>query len=226
MGVVSAGTVSGDISRITEQITNYNNQIERIGSDWEGASHDKLVSEANSFSSEVSKISTGMTDFMNACSAYEEYLEIKEEIRIYESDVAEAKRCDDSAGLDKYQGLLSDSKGKLDVKKGEIEKYLSSAASVKISGNSSPALGGGGTFLSNPTGIANQLGGNSGVLPNARIGDSGRPDPSTNMFFQNEANGGINGFPLNGGGPGKARRPPPAFREGIGNRGGRRGAPR
>ena len=79
MGVVSAGTVSGDISRITEQITNYNNQIERIGSDWEGASHDKLVSEANSFSSEVSKISTGMTDFMNACSAYEEYLEIKEE---------------------------------------------------------------------------------------------------------------------------------------------------
>ena len=162
MGVVSAGTVSGDISRITEQITNYNNQIERIGSDWEGASHDKLVSEANSFSSEVSKISTGMTDFMNACSAYEEYLEIKEEIRIYESDVAEAKRCDDSAGLDKYQGLLSDSKGKLDVKKGEIEKYLSSAASVKISGNSSPALGGGGTFLSNPTGIANQLGGNGG----------------------------------------------------------------
>ena len=203
MGVVSAGTVSGDISRITDQIKDYDTQIGRIGSDWEGASHDKLISEANSFSSEVSKISTGMTDFMNACSAYQEYLDIKDDIKVYESNVAEAKRCDDSEGLSKYQGLLSEAKTNLDAKKSEIEKYLSSASSVKISGNSSPALSGGGTFLSNPTGIANQLGGDSGVLPNARIGDSGRPDPSTNMFFQNEANGGINGFPLNGGGPGK-----------------------
>lgn len=204
MSVVSAGTVSGDISRIEDQISNYKTHIEGLSGNWEGNSYDKLVSEANSFSSEAEKIATGMTDFMNACSAYEEYLEIKEEIKTYEYNVSEAKRCDDSSGLSKYSSLLSEAKTRLASKKSEIEKHLSAAAGVTITSAIGSSIAGTGAGVVNiATGLANELGGDSGVLPNARIGDAGRPDPSNNKFFQSEANGGINGYPLNGGGPGK-----------------------
>ncbi len=205
--MVSGGTVRGQASDLDEQLGKYGTEIAGLDGNWEGASYNKTSSESQSFISECKDISTGMGAFASACDAYENYISAKKvyEDRVSRRDHAVSNNvdgCNDSV-IKKYEADMKEYKEKMEKHKKEIEENLAKASSIKIKGASGSASGFSNTWTAYSSGVANQLGGGSGTLPNARLGENGRPDPSKNIFFQNEANGGINGFPLNGGGPGK-----------------------
>ena len=206
--MVSAGTVKGHSSEVTEQLGQYDSKISELSSSWEGSSHDKLASEASTFSSDCKKISTGMDAFATACDLYEDYIAAKERKKTCESELSKAKAGNkdgiNNDTIAKYNSEISELETKISNLKSQIEEQLRTAASTKIEGATAGALSAGSsTWVYTGSGTVSQLGADSGVLPNARIGDDARPDPSTNPYYQSTANGGINGFPLNGGGPGK-----------------------
>ena len=202
--MVSATSVTTQKTDLETQVKNYRNHTNGVNGIWEGESHDKFIGEAESFASECAKISTGMEAFAKACTAYQNYINAKKvkEEREQRYNHAVSTNSDPEV-IQKYADDVDTYKKEMEKYKKEIESYLATASSTTIEGGSASVNGFSKTWTAYSSGVANQLGGGSGTLPNARLGENGRPDPSKNIFFQNEANGGINGFPLNGGGPGK-----------------------
>ena len=203
MAVVDPGKVGTAVQEIDTQIKAYKEHISGLQGNWEGNSYDKLKSEAGSFSSECNKISVGLNSFKSACAAYQEYEEAKAAVADCEAKIKEVNGYDyddesvKQKSLTNLKNQLQKAKDDMDAAKKIIEESLSAAKGSKLGTAVGLTPTGTGTWAVS-TGLPGQLGGTSGVLPNARIGEAGRPDPSTNKFFQNEANGGINGYPLNG----------------------------
>lgn len=205
MSVVSGTSVRGDIKYLSGYLESYSKNTTNFSGSWEGASYDSFSKAAGDFITDCEKISKGMEAFAKACDKYNnDYLaeKRKKEDREAKKRELESKNIDGvyQEDIRRYNDEIDVCETKMTNYKGEIEKYLSEAASYKIDTGSSVSLSSVGANFSGAMGLSNQLGGDSGVLPDARIGEDRRPDPKTNKFFQNEANGGINGYPLNGSG--------------------------
>ena len=188
--MASSSTVREDLATVQRCIETYSKQIDSgLSGSWEGESYNKLVSEASAFCSDCSKIATGMNAFAYAWDVYEAYKENEARIKKARSEKASFLKEYPDGDASGYDNAIDSIENDNIEKAAIIEENLGTAMSSRIAN-------------ATVIGLPGELGGKSGVLSNARIGEKGRPDPKTNMYFQNEANGGINGYPLNGGGPG------------------------
>lgn len=163
--MVSGGTVRGHASEIEEQISQYSSQISGLSGSWEGTSYDKLVSEANSFASECSSISSGMEAFASACDLYEKYIADKKRLEVCKSELSKAKAGNkdgiNNDTISKYNSEITDLENNIKNLKSQIESQLQSAASTKIEGAKS-----GGGSASYSTSLASAGGGNLMVSQN------------------------------------------------------------
>ncbi len=200
--MVSGADVRGDWQSVGSEgyLGKYDSQIGSLSGSWEGASYNKLKEQAAAFVKECAIIGTGMEAFASACDDYATYKSNKDYIEKEQARISDILKNDKEADVSAIEDAIKAVQDENDTLAKSIRENLEIACSTKIEGVSVGSLVSFGGNIA--TGLPGELGGDSGILSNARIGENGRPDPNNNIFFQSEANGGINGYPLNGGGPG------------------------
>lgn len=130
--MVSSGTVSSDCDLLNSCFNEYKSSVSNLDGVWKGQSHDNFVSQTDSFISEYSVITSQMSDFANACDLYEKYKITKANILQTE---ANRNAAEDSQKYT-YDEALRQLNNNLLSYKGNIESYLSSASSPRLSSTS------------------------------------------------------------------------------------------
>ncbi len=135
--MVSSGTVTSDLSTFNSNISNYQNSIGDLSSQWKGSSYENLVAKANEFVSEYkAAIDKQMTSFASACSLYAEYVQTKSALASARAAYAQAEAEKDYGSMNQYAALISQYESKLQSLKSQIESALAGASSPSLAASS------------------------------------------------------------------------------------------
>lgn len=173
--MVDSGTVNGDKGNITQKLSTYISQVTGLEGTWKGTSHDKLVTQANSFKDEYSSaLESGLTSFATACDKYKEYEKLRNEIKDIESQISSAAEGTDTSGLERDKKTRVD---QCEALRGEITSALSSASSpkleaTKMASSISPSTGSNTTTTSAVSGATTSS--QYAIAPHSTMTDDGR----------------------------------------------------
>ena len=149
--MISGGTVTGDLSKATNTLQNFSSSISGLSSSWKGASFSNLNSKVSeAVSTCISTISGQMNAFASACSLYQEYKQVKEELAMARASYNAAKN-DPKKNASQYSSRISTLTNKLNELKSQIEGLLAAASGGAVSSSaatSASASAGGDTSSS------------------------------------------------------------------------------
>lgn len=135
--MVSSGAVQSDMSSLNSSFTQYSSVIDSLSGAWKGTSYENLVSKAQAFLDEFSKVIANQLEaFANACGLYEEYVNVKNTISTLESNYNAAVANKDNNSASHYASELNSYRTKLNQIKQQIESSLNSASSPKLEATS------------------------------------------------------------------------------------------
>ena len=138
--MVSSGTVNSDASSLTSILNQYSSEISGLSSTWTGPSHDNLVSNAETFTSEyASAIAGQMSAFASACDLYSQYQTAKSNYNISVDNYNRAAANNDTSYLNSFQNDINKYSNEMNSLKNQIESYLSTARATKLEASSNNA---------------------------------------------------------------------------------------
>lgn len=135
--MVSSGTVTSDLSTLSNSFSSYQTSISELSSVWKGDSYNNLVTKSEQFISEYkSAITKQMNAFASALSSYEEYKRTKTLLAQAEAAYAQAEASQDSSSMSTYASQVSQYRTKLEQLKAEIESSLADASTPSFAATS------------------------------------------------------------------------------------------
>ena len=135
--MVSSGTVLSHLGEVTNQFTKYNNVINDVHGNWQGASYDNLRSKSEAFSSEyLGVVNNQMTSFASACDLYQQYIDAKNSLAAAQNSYNSAASRGESTSS--YQSEINRLTSEIARLKQEIISTLS-GISQKLEGASNNA---------------------------------------------------------------------------------------
>ena len=174
--MVSGGTVNGDASTLKSYLSNYQSEIDGLGSNWIGPSHDHLQSIASEFVSEYNQIATQMASFASACDLYQEYETTKTSYNTAVSNYNTAVTNKDSNAMTTYGNEATTLSTKMKELKAKIEEALNSAKSPTLtatsnSGATSAITGASSesTTTTDTTGVSTPVGKSANAVANKAV---------------------------------------------------------
>ena len=171
--MVSGADVRGDWKSVGSEgyLGKYDSQIGSLSGSWEGASYNKLKEQAAAFVKECAIIGTGMEAFASACDDYATYKSNKDYIEKEQARISDILKNDKEADVSAIEDAIKAVQDENDTLAKSIRENLEIACSTKIEGVSVGSLVSFGGNIA--TGLPGELGGDSGILSNARIGENG-----------------------------------------------------
>lgn len=142
--MVSSGSVNEAAQTLESIIQQYNSGVTSTNDIWQGASGDSLRSQATDFaSSYVSTLTSQLTNFANAITAYNEYTRAKTNLDLANSNLRIAKNNSDNVAIRNYSAEVQNYTTVINTKKAEITELLSAASSKTLDKSSSISSVGG-----------------------------------------------------------------------------------
>ena len=131
--MVSSASVQNDLNSFGVSLDNYHSNFEAISSSWKGPSYENLSAKVEEFIGEYkSTIQNQMNAFVAAVSAYQEYLNNKNQLHSVESAYNSAVASNNSSAVSSYSSQISQYNTRLAQLKQEIENNLAQASSPKL----------------------------------------------------------------------------------------------
>ena len=138
MKMVSAGTVAGHCSELSQSSTNYMSVIEGLGGSWTGPSHDSLVAKFTEFHSQMQLVINQMNAFEEAAALYAEYKEVKDKYTSAVSAYNQLENTEENQSLiNQYLSIISECETKMKELAEKINALLGSIGSMNMDASSS-----------------------------------------------------------------------------------------
>lgn len=162
--MVSSGQVTNDLSSFGTNLTGYENQMQELGSHWQGDSYDNLVSQTKSFLSEYKAvIEKQLQAFASAVASYQEYKEWKAKLQAAQAALASLEK--DNPARANYYSVISECQAKMDELREVINGKLGEASSPTLSAT---AIGNAGTPIADAAQPTEHLNINAGIRRGSR----------------------------------------------------------
>ncbi len=126
--MVDSGTVSGHASDLINNLDNYSATMGGLDGIWKGNSHDNTIQQAEQFVSEYKTIESQMNQFAQACSQYNSYESLKQQILSTQYAMNSDPNSDKSA----YVTAINQMTEEKNIIKNNILQCLNAASSPKL----------------------------------------------------------------------------------------------
>lgn len=135
--MVSSGTVNGDASSVSSQLSSYSSAMSELNGSWQGSSYDSISSQSSSFVSEYQgAITSQMSAFAKAVDLYTKYKTAKQNVEIAKSNYNTAFTKSDTQALAQSARDISTYQKQCADLKFQIEAALREASSTKLHASS------------------------------------------------------------------------------------------